>query len=156
MNEQAGARTGREKAEVVAIRWRGDRDETLDLGTTHKQLHRDPCAERDARDPAGACGRIGGLRPIERGGGVRKFSGAVIERPKAATYAAEIEAKHGEPALGEGVIEVVDDLIVHRAAELRVRMQDERDRRPVRRGLVEAAFQPAGGTDEENLWHGPP
>jgi hypothetical protein len=70
------------------------------------------------------------LHPVERCGGVGKFSRTVIEAPKAATYAPKIEAQNGEPALGEGVIEVVDDPIVHRAAELRVRMQDKRDRRP--------------------------
>ena len=46
----------------------------------------------------------------------------------AAAHAAEIEAQHREAALGERIIEAVDDLVVHRAAELRVRMQDQRDR----------------------------
>ena len=54
----------------------------------------------------------------------------MIETALAAPYAPEIEAQHGEAALGEGVIEIVDDLIVHRAAELRVRMQDEGYRAP--------------------------
>jgi hypothetical protein len=35
-------------------------------------------------------------------------------------------------------------------------LQDESYRRAARGGLVEAAFQPAGGTGENNFWHGSP
>ena len=37
-----------------------------------------------------------------------------------------------------------------------MRMQDEGHRGAARGGLVEAAFQPAGGAGEENFWHGSP
>ncbi len=156
VDEQARTRAGGEKGEVEAVGWRGDGDKTLDLGPAHEQLHRDPRTERRAGDPAGARGRINGLDPVERGGGVGKFSHSVIETTLAAPHATEIEAQHGEPALGEGVIEIVDDLVVHRAAELRVRLQHEGDRGAARGGLVEAAFQPAGRTGENNFWHGSP
>ena len=62
-------------------------------------------------------------------GGIRQFADAVIERALAAADAAEIEAQHREVAVHEGVVELVDDLVVHRPAELRVRMQDDRERR---------------------------
>ena len=69
------------------------------------------------------------LRPVERGGGVREFADAVVEAALAAADAAEIEAQRGKVAVHEGVIELVDDLVVHRAAELRMRMQHDADRR---------------------------
>ena len=55
--------------------------------------------------------------------------GAVVERALAAADAAEIEAQHREAAMHERVVELIDDLVVHRAAELRVRMQHDGDRR---------------------------
>ena len=54
----------------------------------------------------------------------------------------------------EGIIEVVDDLVVHRAAELRMRMQHHRDRRILLLGRVIAAFETAGRSGENNFRHG--
>ncbi len=45
---------GARNEEVVQVRLRRDRDEALDLGAAHQQLHADPGAEREARNPAGA------------------------------------------------------------------------------------------------------
>ena len=50
------------------------------------------------------------LRPVERGGGVGQFAGAVVERALAASHAAEVEADGGKAAVHEGVVELVDDL----------------------------------------------
>jgi hypothetical protein len=38
-------RARREKGEIEAVGWRGDSDNTLDLGPAHQQLHRDPGTE---------------------------------------------------------------------------------------------------------------
>jgi hypothetical protein len=57
----------------------------------------------------------------------------VVELALAAADAAEVEAQHREAALREHVEELVDDLVVHRAAELRMRVQDDGDRAPSRR-----------------------
>ena len=65
--------------------------------------------------------RVLQLQPVERGGGIGQLARAVVEIALAAPDAAEIEAQHREAALDEQVVEVVDDLVVHRAAELRVR-----------------------------------
>ena len=93
------------------------------------------------------------LRPVERRGGVGQLAGAVVERALAAADAAEIEAQHREAALHEAVVQIVDDLVVHRAAELRMRMQHDRDRRaPLLRRLI-AAFDAAGGAGEDDLRH---
>ena len=97
--------------------------------------------------------RVDRLRPVERGGGVRQFAGAVVERALAAADAAEVEAQRGEAAVHEGIVELVDDLVVHRAAELRVRMQHDGDRRVLLRRRVIAAFDAAGRSGEDDFRH---
>ena len=94
-----------------------------------------------------------GLQPVERGRGVGQLAGTVVEQALAPSHAAEVEAQHREAALLEGVIQVIDDLVIHRAAELRVRVQDERDRR-VRAALVMVAgLDPAGRTADIHFRH---
>ena len=153
MDEQAGRRAGGEEAEVEPVGRRGDGDEALDLRPAHQELHADPGAERDAGDPAGARLRADGLRPVEGGGGVRQLPLAVVERALGAPDAAEVEAQNGEAAIGEVVVRIVDDLVVHRPAELRMRVQNHGDRRAPLLGGMETAFQPTGGTVEEDFWH---
>ena len=70
-----------------------------------------------------------GLHPVERRGGIGQLAGAVVEQPLAPPHAAEIEAQHREAPPLKGVIQVIDDLVIHRAAELRMRVQDQRNRR---------------------------
>src|SRR5262249_14805461 len=116
----------------------------------------DPGPERESGDPAAARLRIDRLRPVERGGRVRQFAGAVVERALAAADTAEVEAQHGKIAVRERVVELVGDLVVHRAPELRVRVQDDGDRRVLLLGRVEAAFDPAGGSGEDDFGHSGP
>ena len=83
----------------------------------------------------------------------RQLADAVVEHALAAADAAEVEAQHREAALREHVEQIVDDLVVHRPAELRVRMQDDGDRRVgLLAGLV-AAFEPAVRAVEDHFWH---
>ena len=77
-------------------------------------------------------------------GGIRQFADAVVERALAAADAAEVEAQHGKVAMHEGVVDLVDDLMVHRAAELRMRMQHDADRRVLLPRRVVTAFDAAG------------
>ena len=53
----------------------------------------------------------------------------------------------------EGIVELVDDLVVHRAAELRVRMQHDGDRRMLDARRMIPAFDPAGRTGEDDFGH---
>jgi hypothetical protein len=53
----------------------------------------------------------------------------------------------------EGVIELVDDLVIHRAAELRMRMQHDADRGILLLGRMITAFDAASRTCENNLGH---
>ena len=167
-DEQAGRGAGGEKGEVEAVGGRRDRDEALDLRTAHQQLHADPGAEGDAGDPAGARFRADRLRPVERGRRVGQFALAVIESALRAADAAKIEAQNRKATLGKGVIKVIDDLIIHRAAELRMRMKNDRDRRAAlfRTGGSGPSSRPAGplkitsgmgfglgqGSDKRNEW----
>ena len=153
MDEQAGRGAGRKKAVIEAVGGRRDRDEALDLRPAHQKLHADPGAKRDAGDPAGARLRADRLRPVEGGGGVRQFALTVVESALRPSNAAEVETQHGKPAFGETIISVVDNLIVHRPAKLRVRMKHHRDRRPALLGGMKATLQPTGGTGKENLGH---
>src|SRR6185312_4568099 len=153
VDDQARGRAGSEEGEVVEVRRRADRDEALDLGAAHQQLHADPGAEREAGDPARLRFRIDGLRPVERGRRVRELAGAVVERTLRAADAAEIETQRREAAVHELVVELVADRVVHRAAELRVRMQHDGDRRVLLPRRMIAAFDAPGWTGEDDLWH---
>ena len=78
---------------------------------------------------------------------------AVVERALAAPDAAEVEPQHRKVPVHEGVVELVDDLVVHRAAELRMRMQDDGDRRILLPRRMIPAFDPAGRAGEDDLGH---
>src|SRR5262249_36460168 len=96
VNDHAGGGAGREKREVVEVGRRGDRDEALDFGPPHEELHPDPGAEGEAGDPAAPGLRIDRLRPIERRSRVRQLALAVSERPLATPDPAQVEAPHRE------------------------------------------------------------
>ena len=69
------------------------------------------------------------LHPVERGGGIGQFADAVVEAALAAADAAKIEAQRRKAAIDEGLVERLRDPVVHRAAALRVRVEDHGDRR---------------------------
>jgi len=81
--------------------------------------------------------RIDGLRPIERGRRIREFAGAVVERSLAAANAAKVETQHRKSTMRERVVALVDDLMIHGAVKLRVRMQHHR-------GSVRSSASPDG------------
>src|SRR5262249_44369827 len=130
-----------------------DRDKSLDLRSAHQQLHADPGAEGKSCNPATACFRIDRLCPVERGRRIRQFALPVVERTLAAPNAAEIESHHREIAMHERIVELVDDLMIHRAAELRMRMQHDGDWGVLLRRRVIAAFDAAGWAGEDDLGH---
>lgn len=77
----------------------------------------------------------------------------MVEMALAAADAAEVEAQRRKAPVHEGVEQVVDDLVVHRPAELRVRVQDYGERRAALLGGLVAALDPAGRSVENHLWH---
>ena len=96
---------------------------------------------------------IVGLQPVERGGGVGEFARTVVEQALAPPHAAEVEAQHREAAPLERVIQVIDHLIVHRPAELRVGVEDERDGSVRPALVVVAGLDPSGGTADIHFRH---
>src|SRR6266446_10455963 len=153
MNDHAGGWAGRQERKIVEIGWRGDRDEALDLRPAHEQLHADPGAEGEAGDPAAPRLRVDRLRPVERRGGIRQLALAVIERALAAPNPAEIEAQHGKAPVHEGIIDLIDDLVVHRAPELGMGMEHDADRGVALSRLVVTALDAPGGAGEDDLGH---
>ena len=59
-----------------------------------------------------------------------------------------------KPRFAKRVEQVVDDLVVHRAAELRMRMQHDADRRAALLRRLVAALEAAGGPGEDDFRHG--
>src|SRR5665213_35910 len=53
----------------------------------------------------------------------------------------------------EGVIALVDDLVIHRAVKLRMRMQNHRNRRVLLLGRMVTAFEAARGAGEDDFRH---
>src|SRR5205807_7056634 len=96
---------------------------------------------------------VDGLCPVQRGSRIRQFAGAVIERTLAAADAAKIESQHREATMRERVVALVDDLVIHRAVKLRMRMQDHRDRRVLLLGRMITAFEAARGAGENYFRH---
>jgi len=153
VDHQARGGTRGEEREVVEVGGRRHADEAVDLRPAHQELHGDPGAERDAGDPARGRIRLLQLQPVERGSRIRELARPVVEVALAAPHAAEVEAQHREPALHEQVVEVIDHLVVHGPAELRVRMQDERDGARGAGLVVVARFQTAGRPVDDQLRH---
>ncbi len=153
MHEKSGGRTRREKGKIETAGRRRDRHETFDLRPPHQKLHPDPGAKRDSGDPAGPRLGADGLGPVESCCRVRQFALAVIEGALGASDAAKVKPQHGKATFGKSVIEIVDDLVVHRPAELRMRVQDDRDRRASDRRRMKSAFDAAARTVEHDLGH---
>src|SRR3546814_20029554 len=94
------------------------------------------------------------LHPVERRRGVAQLADAVVERPLAAPDAAEVEAQCREAARDEALVHRLGDAVVHRAAALRVRVQDQRNRRARTRRGRETAFYAALGAGENDVGNG--
>ena len=67
------------------------------------------------------------LQVVQSRGGIAELTDPLIVFTLAAAHAAEIETQHREAHVVEGIVQVVDDLVVHRPAELRMRMQHDGD-----------------------------
>ena len=101
-----------------------------DLGPPHQQLHADPGAEGETRDPAMLGVGVHRLQVVERRGRIAEalpmpwsYSPWLRPTPR------KLKRRTVKPILVKRVMQVVDDAVVHRAAELRMRVQDDGDRR---------------------------
>jgi len=153
LDDDTRRRAGREEAEIVHVGRRRDRDEAADLGAAHEQLHSDPGAEAHSGYPGGLGLRVDRLDPVERTCRVGQFTDAIVEHALALADAAEVETQGRETALHKGLVEELNDLVVHRPAGLRVGMQDQRDRRSRTRSGMETSFKAAFGAWENDFGH---
>src|SRR5262249_887588 len=85
--------------------------------------------------------------------GVGKLAWTLIEEPLTSADAAEVEAQHRKAALNESIVKTIDNLIVHRAPELRVRMQDDSDRCAGLRLMMIASLDAAGRPIDDHFGH---
>src|SRR5574338_1458242 len=154
LDDDARGRTWREEAEVVHVRRRRDRDEAPDLRTPHQKLHAYPRAEADACDPGCLRFRVDALHPIESARRVAELADSVVEYALALADPAEIEAERREATPDERLVEELDDLVVHRAPGLRVRMKDQGDRRARAASRMETSFEASLGAWENDFGHG--
>ena len=155
VHHEAGRRAGRQEGKIVHVGRRRDRDESVQFRAPHQELHADPGAEGESGDPAARCVFVVVLHPVERRRRVRQLALAPVVDALGPPDAAEIEAQGGKAAPGEDVIQAVDDLVVHRPAMLRVRMQDQRERRVRPLAVMVAAFEPAVGAGKNDIRHPP-
>ena len=141
VDDQPGRRAGREKTEIIKIGGRGDRHEPGDVRPPHQQLHADPGAEAETGHPAVPGILVHGLQVVQRRRGIAELADPLVIFALASPDTAEIEPQHRETQIVEGIMQVVDDLVVHRPAKLRVRVQDDGDRGVAVRLRVVAAFK---------------
>jgi hypothetical protein len=129
VHDQPGGRAGCQEREVIDVGRRRDGNERVDLRSPHQQLHSDPSTERKPGHPARLRARVHHLQPIERRRRIRQFADPAVENALAAPDPAEIEPQHRTAPPLKAIEQLIRHAIVHRAAVLRVRVQDQRDRR---------------------------
>src|SRR5579875_257378 len=153
VHEKARRRTGCEKRKVEAVGGRCNGDEAFDLWPPHQELHSNPGTKRNSGNPTAARFRIDRLCPVKSRRGIGQFALTVIEAALRASDATKIEPQHGKAALRESVIKIINDLVVHRPAELRMRVQDNRKGGPAHGRGVKPALDAAGRPIEHHLRH---
>src|SRR5581483_7471177 len=77
----------------------------------------------------------------------------MVERPLAAAHAAEVEPQGRKAAMHECIVQLVNDRMVHRSAELRVRMKNDGDRCVLLPCRVITPLDAPGGAGEYDLRH---
>src|SRR5205085_2716579 len=110
---------------------------------SHEQLHSYPGAKANSGYPGCLGLGVNRLDPVERACRVGQFTDAIVEHALALAHTAEVKAQGRKASLHEGLIEELDDLVVHRPAGLRVGMQDQRYRRSRTGSGVETSFKAA-------------
>src|SRR6266851_4629782 len=156
LQDQPGRRARREKGEVVLVGRRRDRDERLDFRPPHQELHADPRAKGIAGDPARGGVRVVALQPIECRRRIGELALAAIKAALTAADPAKVEAQGRKTAPHKGLIERVDDLVVHRPAMQRMRVQHHGHRRGAAARMVIARLDAPFRAVDNDVRHGKP
>lgn len=153
LHNNARCRAGRQEAEVIHIGWRRHGYKPAHFGATHEQLHCYPCAKAEPCDPCRLRFGMEALDPIERRCCIRQLANAIVKRALRTPHATEVEAQNAKTAPYKGLVKRLRNTIIHRAAALRVRVKDHRDRRARAGRGAETPFEAAFGAWENHVWH---
>ena len=93
------------------------------------------------------------LQVIQRRGRIRQLTDALVIFALAAPDTAEVKPQHGKAKLVECVMQVIDNLVVHRSAELRMGMKDNGDRGVALFLRMVTAFEAAFGACKNHFGH---
>ena len=96
---------------------------------------------------------VQGLQIIQRRGRIGQFANALIIFALATAHTAKIEPQYGKAHVVEGVMQIIDQPVVHGAAELWMRVQNDGDRGVFGLLRVIAAFQAAFGAGKYDFGH---
>src|SRR5258708_17562691 len=153
LNDDSRGGAGRQETEIIHVRGWRDRDEATDLRAAHQELHSNPGAKTHAGNPGCLSFGMDLLHPVERACSVRQFADAIVEDSLALADTPKIEPERREAALHERLIEQLDDLVVHCAAGLRVRVQDEGNGSARASTGMEASFEASLRAWENDFGH---
>ena len=140
-----------QESKVRVIHGNSQTDQVRDalVHATHAQSHQRAKAEpREQNRPLRKFRR----KIIECGAHVVLFADAAIVRSFALARAAEIETQDRDAAKMQRFCRLIDDFVVHRAAEARVRVTHHGDQRWIRSGDgPQQCLQPSGGAGEKKI-----
>src|SRR5262245_47608719 len=127
MDEKLRLRATGEEIQIAHSRWRADGYEAVHalIRTSHSQS--DDRSEREPGDDDFAGVRLAVEQIIQRDLRVGAFAPPFIVFACAQPDAAKVDPQSFEAAFVQSLRRAKDDLVVHRAAVQRVRMQDQRD-----------------------------
>src|ERR1051326_3203559 len=141
-----------EKSEITRSAWEAHSHQRIDAGVfgTHSKSH--ARAKRKAHH-ANAGSWKSPDEVVQRRAHVITFANAVGVLSFALAHPAKIESQRRHPDLGRGFCSPEDDLIVHRTAELRVRMADQSSKSETGMGVpFEQGFELAGRARNQQLF----
>lgn len=127
---------------VVGDDWRAEGDQGFDAGVRDRRSKADGGSERESGKDDGQRKSLG--KVIERNLHVGDFSATVIVLSGACAYATEVEAQYRKAEGVQGLHGVEDDLVVHGAAEERVRVADDACVFCVGSTEIQEGFKPSG------------
>src|SRR3546814_17154068 len=93
------------------------------------------------------------LNPVERRGGVGQFADDIVERALAFPDTAEIETQGRKTTFGKSLVHCLHDAVIHRAAALRMGMQEQGKGCARARRRAETALETAFETGRAS-WEG--
>jgi len=154
VDDELGFLAGLQKCHVKAIDRNSEADQFRDAGIVARDSQANPCSKTESCEQDRPPGKFSG-EVIERRANIILFTAAFVVDALAETHAAKIESENRHAAFVESFRGVKDNLIVHRAAEHRMRMAHDGDDRRIsnERGPKESLESPGGSCKKQGLMH---